>query len=69
MKTTKERTRIKLSKRAAPARKNSRKPVEITMEEVGKGHYLGMKYLFEMIGHIPRQVRKGHWCRIRWRRS
>src|SRR5579862_3445768 len=27
--------------------------VEITMEEVGKGHYLGMKYLFEMIGLYP----------------
>jgi hypothetical protein len=24
--------------------------VETTIEEVGKGHYLGMKYLFEMIG-------------------
>jgi hypothetical protein len=27
--------------------------VETTMEEVGKGHYLGMKYLFEMIGLYP----------------
>jgi hypothetical protein len=27
--------------------------VERTMEEVGKGHYLGMKYLFEMIGLYP----------------
>jgi hypothetical protein len=27
--------------------------VESTMEEVGKGHYLGMKYLFEMIGLYP----------------
>jgi len=27
--------------------------VEATMEEVGKGHYLGMKYLFEMIGLYP----------------
>jgi hypothetical protein len=27
--------------------------VESTMEEAGKGHYLGMKYLFEMIGLFP----------------
>src|SRR5258708_29241658 len=27
--------------------------VETTMEEVGKGHYLGMKYLFELIGLYP----------------
>jgi hypothetical protein len=27
--------------------------VEITMDEVGKGHYLGMKHLFEMIGLYP----------------
>ena len=27
--------------------------VESTMEEVGKGHYLGMKYLFEMVGLYP----------------
>jgi hypothetical protein len=27
--------------------------VEATMDEVGKGHYLGMKYLFEMIGPYP----------------
>jgi hypothetical protein len=27
--------------------------VEATMEEAGKGHYLGMKYLFEMIGLYP----------------
>jgi hypothetical protein len=27
--------------------------VEVTMEEVEKGHYLGMKYLFEMIGLSP----------------
>ena len=27
--------------------------VESTMEQVGKGHYLGMKYLFEMIGLYP----------------
>jgi hypothetical protein len=80
MKTKKERTRIKLSKGAAPARKNSRKPVdlaeirqqitnlvgndavgmvEITMEEVGKGHYLGMKYLFEMIGQYPATGEEG----------
>lgn len=29
------------------------KMVETTMAEVGKGHYLGMKYLFEMIGLYP----------------
>ena len=28
--------------------------VEATMEEAGKGHYLGMKFLFEMIGLYPR---------------
>jgi hypothetical protein len=27
--------------------------VEATRDEVGKGHYLGMKYLFEMIGLYP----------------
>lgn len=27
--------------------------VEDTMEEAAKGHYLGMKYLFEMIGLYP----------------
>ncbi len=27
--------------------------VETTIEEVEKGHYLGMKYLFEMIGLYP----------------
>jgi hypothetical protein len=27
--------------------------VETTIEEVGKGHYLGMKYLFELIGLYP----------------
>ena len=27
--------------------------VEATMEEAGKGHYLGMKFLFEMIGLYP----------------
>ena len=27
--------------------------VEATMDEVGKGHYLGMKYLVEMIGLYP----------------
>jgi hypothetical protein len=27
--------------------------VETTIEEVGKGHYLGMKYLFEMVGLYP----------------
>jgi hypothetical protein len=29
------------------------KMVEITMDEVDKGHYLAMKYLFEMIGLCP----------------
>jgi hypothetical protein len=33
--------------------------VEITMEEVGKGHYLGMKYLFEMIGLYPAIIDDG----------
>ena len=27
--------------------------VEITMDEVDKGHYLAMKYLFEMVGLCP----------------
>ncbi len=27
--------------------------VETTIDQVGKGHYLGMKYLFEMIGLYP----------------
>jgi hypothetical protein len=27
--------------------------VETTIEEVAKGHYLGMKYLFELIGLYP----------------
>jgi hypothetical protein len=27
--------------------------VETTIDEVGKGHYLGMKYLFEMVGLYP----------------
>jgi hypothetical protein len=27
--------------------------VEATMEEAGKGHYQGMKFLFEMIGLYP----------------
>ncbi len=27
--------------------------VETTIGQVGKGHYLGMKYLFEMIGLYP----------------
>jgi hypothetical protein len=33
--------------------------VETTMEEVGKGHYLGMKYLFEMIGLYPARGEEG----------
>ncbi len=27
--------------------------VEATIEDAGKGHYLGMKFLFEMIGLYP----------------
>jgi hypothetical protein len=30
--------------------------VETTIEEVGKGHYQGMKYLFELIGLYPATV-------------
>ena len=30
--------------------------VETTMDEVDKGHYLAMKYLFEMIGLCPSAV-------------
>ena len=30
--------------------------VETTIEEVGKGHYQGMKYLFEQIGLYPATV-------------
>jgi hypothetical protein len=30
--------------------------VETTMDEVDKGHYLAMKYLFEMIGLCPAAV-------------
>ena len=73
MKRTRERTGTK-SKRASPAKKSTRKPVDLaeirqqivnlvgndaigmvetTIEEVGKGHYLGMKYLFEMVGLYP----------------
>jgi hypothetical protein len=33
--------------------------VEITMEEVDKGHYLAMKYLFEMIGLCPATAPEG----------
>ncbi len=29
------------------------KMVEITIDEVSKGHYLAMKYLFEMVGLFP----------------
>jgi hypothetical protein len=42
--------------------------VETTMEEVGKGHYLGMKYLFEMIGLYPATAADDARQRIRWRR-
>jgi hypothetical protein len=33
--------------------------VETTIEEVGKGHYLGMKYLFELIGLYPATATDG----------
>jgi hypothetical protein len=33
--------------------------VEITMDEVDKGHYLAMKYLFEMIGLCPATAFEG----------
>jgi hypothetical protein len=33
--------------------------VEITMDEVDKGHYLAMKYLFEMIGLCPATAPEG----------
>jgi hypothetical protein len=33
--------------------------VEITMDEVDKGHYLAMKYLFEMIGLCPATAPQG----------
>ena len=33
--------------------------VETAMEEVAKGHYLGMKYLFEMIGLYPATAAEG----------
>jgi hypothetical protein len=36
--------------------------VETTMEEVGKGHYLGMKCLFEMIGLYPGDRSGGRSC-------
>ena len=32
------------------------KMVETTMNEVAKGHYLAMKYLFEMIGLCPATI-------------
>jgi hypothetical protein len=35
------------------------KMVEITMDEVNKGHYLAMKYLFEMIGLCPATAPQG----------
>jgi hypothetical protein len=31
---------------------------------VGKGHYLGMKYLFEMIGLYPASEKMGHGAGI-----
>lgn len=34
-------------------RNNALEMVETTIEQVGNGHYLGMKYLFEMIGLYP----------------
>jgi hypothetical protein len=42
--------------------------VEVTMEEVEKGHDLGMKYLFEMIGLYPAAGEDGVVYRIPWRR-
>ena len=33
--------------------------VEITIDEVNKGHYLAMKYLFEMIGLCPATAPEG----------
>jgi hypothetical protein len=42
--------------------------VEITMQEVGKGHYLGMKYLFEMIGLYPPTGEKMRRYQLRWLR-
>jgi hypothetical protein len=33
--------------------------VETTMDEVDKGHYLAMKYLFEMIGLCPATAPEG----------
>ena len=33
--------------------------VQITMDEVKKGHYLAMKYLFEMIGLCPATTPEG----------
>jgi hypothetical protein len=33
--------------------------VEITIDEVNKGHYLAMKYLFEMIGLCPTTAPEG----------
>jgi hypothetical protein len=33
--------------------------VETTMDEVDKGHYLAMKYLFEMIGLCPTTAPEG----------
>ena len=33
--------------------------VETTMDEVDKGHYLAMNYLFEMIGLCPATTREG----------
>jgi hypothetical protein len=33
--------------------------VETTMDEVDKGHYLAMKYLFEMIGLCPATTPEG----------
>jgi hypothetical protein len=33
--------------------------VETTIDQVGHGHYLGMKYLFEMIGLYPAPVTNG----------
>ena len=37
--------------------------VQITMDEVKKGHYLAMKYLFEMIGLCPATTPEGPLAR------
>ncbi len=43
--------------------------VETTIDQVGKGHYLGMKYLFEMVGLYPATATDDYRRRIRWPQS